>query len=296
MGAKVFIDCAEHGMPWAVEYYARQEVHRTSATTTTKRAKFVDYKPFHFCNLADAIVRNCHPGDDVIIVCHGARHRLGLYPSKSCGFWMNSNFIHRMSLKDPDLSGPMGLSDAEYESLTDQLMKIYNLKLNHVMLQACRIGNDSNFLRDFGYTFHAKSISAPKLRTAYINTQVYLASTDAQRDKFRRAYPLFFEIPTRNRGKLILASKMISRSQYDVTMLSDSWETLTSFLVDNFPSMPFLGDLKKSMLGNAIDLFTGTTPTILPLHGFVVPDAPHKFYFPNDPRYAAAITFVQCHS
>ena len=91
----------------------------------------------------------------------------------------------------------MGLSDAEYESLTGKLVKVYNLNLNHIQRQG------------------------------------FVPLTSTPKSIWPRQTP-----------------------------------SGTSFARPTRCSLRSLGDLKKSMLHNAIDLL----------------------------RYAEAITFVQCHS
>ena len=296
MGAKIFINGdKDHGMPWAVEYYLRVENHIVAVDKSVKRVKVTDYFPFHFKNLVEAIDRNCQPGDDVGIVCHGIPEKLGVTPSISGSFWAEVNFARRMSVLDPDLSTEMGLSDAQFEEMTDRLMRIRKLRLNHIMVQACRVGRAKNFLLNFADIFRARSISAPTLKTVYGNCEVYQAPTKAIRDKFHVEYPHFFDVPVSNGRTVTLASKRLARSKYDVVMLTDTWDTLMRFATDNFPSIPNLGNLSRSPLRNFGEVMLGVAkPALFPFHGLISRESPYKFYFPKDPRYAAAVTHVKC--
>ena len=276
MGAKCFINGDETlGLPWATDYYARYETHAIGRGATIKRARYLDYKPFSFLNFIDAIKRNVQTGDDVLICCHGARRALGLFPAKSGSDWMSLEFARRMASLDESLSTAMGLSDTEWEKLTDDIMAIRKLKISHLAIRACNIGNNPELMKNLGRVIGAKSVSGPTLRTAYINTDVIQISGDSDLLKYKAEYPQHFQIPSRIQGKLVLASKKLKRSRYKCVLLTDSAATVADFLVENFPSMPILGKSAK----------------YLTLHGLIVPEAPHKFYFPLDPRYLSHIAY-----
>ena len=295
MGAKIFVYSNEAtGMPWASEYYLRNDYHVVRADKWVKRINVNFLNVFTFKNLVESIDRHCQPGDDVGIVCHGIPHKLGLHPIIGSDAWAEINFARRMAVLDPDLSTEMGLTDTQFETLTDQILSIRKRRLNHIMIQACRIGQDRSFLSYFADIFRAKSISAPTLKTIYGNCEVYQCQTQKDRDSFRAKFPHFFEVPLTNGKSVTLARSRKTKDGIQVVILTDSWETLIRFTQENFPSMPNLGNLTKTPLQNVASLLLGISkPALFPFHGLVSRESKYKYYFPKDPRYAAAVTYVE---
>lgn len=54
------------------------------------------------------------------------------------------------------------------EYLMDEFAAIRKLKMNHLAIRACRIGQNRDFMRFLGMLFGARSVSAPRLRTASV--------------------------------------------------------------------------------------------------------------------------------
>ncbi len=139
--AKVFInDDPTKGMPWATEYYLRYPDHIVTKDLAMKRAKVVPFSPFHFVDLVKSMDVHCQPGDDVILVCHGMPTTLGIYPKAGSTSWADRFFVNGIVNDFATMVDIMGLSFDETEKLSDGLFRLRAKRLNHIAIQACRIG------------------------------------------------------------------------------------------------------------------------------------------------------------
>ena len=75
--------------------------------------------------------------------------------------------FHKTDFKDKS-PGYLKVNKVVGEQLIDSLVRIRELKLNHLAIRACRIGQSTEFMGFLGRLFGVKRVSAPKLRTAAI--------------------------------------------------------------------------------------------------------------------------------
>lgn len=75
--------------------------------------------------------------------------------------------FHKTDFRDKS-PGYLKVNKQTGEQLMDSLIRIRELKLNHLAVRACRVGENPDFMRILGRLFGAKRVSAPKLRTAAI--------------------------------------------------------------------------------------------------------------------------------
>jgi hypothetical protein len=278
MGTKAFIATSkDHGLPWAVGYYLFVKNHAINKSTCISTDGVVQCDVFSLSNLLKKINQYASYGDNIILCCHGTPTKLGLSPFKGAPKWMEEEHLDLLASGSEEARIRFGYSEKEWEEFMNDLDKVCQKNLNHIAIRACRIGKNKRFIKKFAKLLFARSVSAPTLRVAYINSDVRQLKSDTDLKELKSHYPMLFEIPTsKPNSKLILGSRKISDSVYDVQMGYDNADTILTFYKDSFPE--------------PVTIMKGQKYAYL--HGMVVPEAPHKFYFPLDPRYLSSLTYV----
>jgi hypothetical protein len=278
MGTKVFVATnKDHGLPWAIGYYAWVKSHAINKSTYISNDNVISCDPFTLSNVLKKINQFASYGDNIILCCHGTTMKLGLSPFKGAPKWMEEAHLDLLAEGSDKAAVRFGYSEAEWTEFMNDLDKVCQKGLNHIAIRACRIGKNKRFIKKFARLLFARSVSAPTLRVAYINSDVRQLNTDADLKTLKQNYPLFFDIPTsKPNSKLILGSRKLSNTVYDVQMGYDNADTVLTFLKDNFPGPPAITKGQKYAY----------------MHGLVVPESPHKFYFPLDPRYLSSLTYI----
>ncbi len=220
-------------------------------------------------------------GDDLLIACHGNRHSISLRPG--AGLWLDNAAIEMMLNPSSDQAAIMNLSKADYIDMITQIEKIRALKIDHIALRACRIGNDRKFLTNFAKLFGARSISAPLTRTMYAIPVYFGAETDKTGEHlFRSTYMNYFDIPLRYmpQKKTVLGTRRIAHSSFKAGFWIEKRDIFRQFLIENMPDHTTPSPAQEKL----------EEPT--PIHAFCVPGNSNKYYFPKDPRYGQSLAFA----
>lgn len=275
MATKAFIDGdGKTGLPMAAGYYANYPVVVTgkSSSITVDRTIPVFTKKFSLSNLVDLMLAHVKNGDNVVICCHGAPGRIGIYRNSVNWLW-EQHLDLILSGKD-SAAGALGMEPAQYAKFLEKLDQIVALRIQHLAIRACNVGKDRGFTKKLGILFGAKSVSAPTLRTAYITAD--LGELKNEKD-LKRDYKYWFPVPlSLPQYKFVIASRPVSDVLYETVLASDSHDGAGVFLADNFHGVlrPYQGQKN------------------IHLHGWCVPGSPGKFYFPKDPRYTSHIAYI----
>jgi hypothetical protein len=282
MGAKVICDKA--GLPQSPDYYTMFGTIPVSKSESIKvdgKVGHIGENPFTLRNLVYAILLRASYGNDLCIVCHGNRDRVGILTKGES--WLHHYELNVLNRNDPSDHGVFGMEKTAYANLLDDLGKVRALQLNHIAIRACRVGQDRQFLKKFGYLFGANSVSAPTLKTAYLKPRYYGVTNPEHRKIFNTAFPKTFEVPvsTPATAKVILGAYQYSKTQFKAGVAADADSTLRQFYSDNFPGSP---TPTKKQLDDSAEGF--------PMHGLCVQGETNRFYFPKDPRYVSHLTMV----
>lgn len=239
---------------------------------------------FTMFNLVNAMESRVKTGDDLLIACHGNRHAISLRPGT--GLWLDNAAIEMMLNPDSSQAAKFGMSKDDYISMITKLEKIQKLRIDHIALRACRIGNDRKFLQNFGRLFGARSVSAPTLRTMYSKPVYFGSETTGKKGEhmFRTMYMNYFDVPLRwmPQKKTVLGTTKTAHSAFKSGFYIEGRDVFRQFLTENMPDHTTPTKAQENM----------EEPT--PIHGFCVPGDPSKFYFPKDPRYSNAMAWVYC--
>ena len=280
MGAKVICDAV--GLPQSPGYYslyANIPTGRSGSIQVDGTVGHLGHNPFKFEYLILSILLRVSYGQDLCVVCHGSRDRLGIFTKGES--WLHHKELDLLIRQDPHDFESFGMNQAAYQKLLDNLATVRKLNINHLAIRACRIGNDRQYLKKLAFVLGANSVSAPTLKTAYLKPRLYGVTNDTQRKMFTTAFPIAFDVPLSSNAKVTLGSYELSKTQFKAGIAADAEATLGQFYRDNFPgtATPTRKQLEDGTEG-------------FPMHGLCVPGNSHKFYFPKDPRYVSHLTNV----
>lgn len=179
------------------------------------------------------------------------------------------------------------------EMLMDDFAAVRNLRINHLAIRACRVGESVEFMKILGRLFGAKTVSAPRLRTAAVIGAATGFTDRVIRDDLRGA---FYEAAKKLKhgiGGTHMYQYPNRRNPAEPLIVSFQYQKVTAikFALFNFvASHPeALAEFLRATANFDAAMAQVAGVGVIAFHAL---QGPNALIFPREPEYVQNLTFV----
>lgn len=177
------------------------------------------------------------------------------------------------------------------ELLMDDFAAVRSLRINHLAIRACRVGESVEFMKILGRLFGAKTVSAPKLKTAAVIGAAGGFTNRVIRDDLRGAFYDATKKLKHGIGGTHMYQYPSRRNAAEPWIVSFQYQKVTSikFALFNFVASHTEALAEFLRVTANYDASLAQVAVIIAFHAL---QGPNNLIFPREPEYVKNLTFV----